>query len=48
MGPPLKKREIRALTLEEQQRFLEVLEQNRLGVAFKVLLGRILRWCKNC
>ncbi|NSW83570.1 MAG: site-specific integrase [Syntrophothermus sp.] len=41
--PALKKREIRALTLEEQQRFLEVLEQDRLGVAFKVLLGTGMR-----
>lgn len=41
--PRLKKREIRALTPEEQERFLEVLEQDRIGAAFKVLLGTGLR-----
>lgn len=41
--PRLAKREIRALTPEEQERFVEVLEQDRLGAAFKVLLGTGLR-----
>jgi integrase len=36
-------REVRALTLEEQEKFLKALEGNRLEVAFKVLLGTGLR-----
>ncbi|MDK2881930.1 MAG: hypothetical protein PWP58_266 [Bacillota bacterium] len=36
-------REVRALTLEEQERFLKALEGNRLATAFKVLLGTGLR-----
>jgi integrase len=36
-------REVRALTLEEQQKFLKALEGHRLATAFKVLLGTGLR-----
>lgn len=36
-------REVRALTLEEQQEFLKALEGHRLATAFKVLLGTGLR-----
>lgn len=41
--PKQEKKEIRVLTLEEQKRFMDLLEGDRLGVAFLMLLGTGLR-----
>lgn len=41
--PALNKREIRALTPEEANKFIDILGSDRLGVAFLVLLGTGLR-----
>jgi integrase len=41
--PPMKQKEARALTPEEQAAFLSVLDGDRLGVAFLLLLGTGLR-----
>jgi integrase len=41
--PKIKRKEIKVLTIEEQEKFLEVIKEDRLGPAFLMLLGTGMR-----